>query len=247
MIAARWMEGVVANAGRHVVVEGVRNPLDLLHLVRSEDVVIDVGGEGGEGWERDGLAAIRACRPLLLRAGVRWTDAPRHFATIPEPLEVAVPSGVLHGDDRPGVVIGRLVALESYPGELVTGCWVSHDGGMFHDLPMASLVGRSGFEGHDDAAEYARAMPYQEHCYSVAAQGSPVIEMSPCVGPVAIFDRSRQRIGTGSSGWMIHWPDANLLLHIIEEEMGRILLWPPHKLMWSTESGSALPSWRKLR
>lgn len=247
LVAAKVIEASVG-ALRDAIVEGCRNPTDVLHLARPGDHVIDVGGEGVLGWERDGLAAIRACRWHLASLGVTWSDYRRHFATLPSPLVAAARSHLLYGDDRAGVDRGRIVALESYEGDPVTACWMSAGGGMFHDLPLEGFVGDCMGLDPEDAVLYLDAHPSPvagDPCYSPAGPGSPIVELPPASGEVAVFGRDRVRVGTGVVRVTIHWPEGNLLLHLVDLN-GRLLLWPPHKILWDP-AARALPEWRKLR
>jgi hypothetical protein len=222
------------------VVEGIRNPRDLLMLVRPGDHVLDLGGDGLSPFERQGLSAIRGCRAFLAtQLDVTWTDYSRNFATLPEPLDVLVLSRVLFGDDREGLTRGRLIALESYPGLPVTACWRSEQGGTFHDVPLEALrLPRS--EGAPEA-------PLDEAAgvYSCAGIGSPVIEVSTLLGAVSVFDRVRRYVGTGRVQYMLHWPADNVLLHLLLFG-DRVYLWPPHKLLGDV-SARELPEWRKKK
>lgn len=221
------------------VIEGIRNPRDLLALVRPGDHVFDLGGEGASAFECQGLHAIRGCRAFLsTQLDVTWTDYARHFATLPEPLDVLVRSRVLFGDDREGWTPGRLLALESYPGLPVTACWRSEQGGTFHDVPLDALRLPGPGVVLDTPLDASAT-------YATAGTGSPVIEVSTLLGPVSVFNRARQYVGTGRVQYMMHWPEDNVLLHLLLFQ-DRLYLWPPHKLLGDVNARE-LPAWRKKK
>jgi hypothetical protein len=233
-------------ADRNVVIEGIRNPGDLIALARPGDHVIDVGGEGTSDFERSGLRAVRECKDFLGHLGITWTTYARCFASLPEPIKASVPVDFLKRNNEAGVVSGKIVALECYSGEDVTAMWASDDGGTFHDIPLSELITKTHHLSNDsDFREYARANNIVEgsHSYNKSPKGRAIIEVTPIMGHIQVFSRNRVWIGTGRSLYMMHWPEDNLLLHVVEIE-GRLLLWPPHKLMWG--NCKVLPGdWKK--
>lgn len=247
LISAKHLDICIGSL-RNAIIEGCRNPTDILYLAKSGDHIIDLGGVGITDWEKNGLAAIRACRQHLNTLNITWCDYKRNFCVLPQPLAVAVEIKFLMGNNEPGTEMGKIISLECYEGKEVTACWKSDDkGGIFHDLPLEAFVTNSlGFDP-DDASEYLKVHPVirDRHCYSLSAIGNPVIELSPQLGEVAVFDRLKKKIGIGKAIWMMHWPEGNELMHLIDLG-GRLLLWPPHKLLWNLEA-SELPEWKKLR
>lgn len=245
-----WIQSQMPS-DRDVVVEGVRNPRDLMSLIRPGDHILDLGGEGASDFERQGLMAIRASREFLeSQLSVTWANYKRHFATLPAPLAVSVETRFLYGDNRLGTAEGHIIALESYEGAQVTAAWKSLGGGTFHDLPLAAFHRPGWAMATEDAVEYFHANPLMEdslgHCYGPADKGSPVIEVPPQGdGQVSVFNRERKWVGVGTSLWMMHWPDGNQLLHLVELE-SQLFLWPPHKLLWDPEARE-LPAWKKLK
>jgi hypothetical protein len=252
--AVSWInEQVQKHPTRDVVLEGLRNPFDLLHLAKPGDHVLDMGGEGVSAWERSGLAALRGCREWLGLQGVSWSSMPtRHLVQLPEPEPAHVATRFLYGpDDRAGTTEGQILSLEVYPGQPITACWMSKAGGMFHDLPLHAFVMRgSDYSSPDDAVESMRVHPFlqDQNCYSNApvAAGIPRIESFSTGMLCTLFDRDRNRLGQGAALAVLHWPDSNLLMHLINCR-GNLVLWPPHKLMWGKENPGPLPDWKKLR
>lgn len=250
-VCIEWIRSQMGT-DRNVVLEGVRNPRDLFSLILPGDHVLDLGGEGASEFERQGLTAIRASRAFLeSQLSVTWAAYKRHFCTLPCPLSAAVETRFLFGDGRLGTLNGHILAFESYEGDNVTVCWKSLGGGTFHDLPLEAFHRPGWAMGTEDAVEYFRAHPVmggdsKGRCYAPAGPGAPVLEVPPQgSGKVSVFDRERQWVGVGASLWMMHWPEGNQLLHLIELE-SQLLLWPPHKLLWD-ENARELPAWKKLR
>lgn len=231
--------------GSDVIVEGVRNPLDLLTLLRPGDAVVDVGGSGVNPWESSGLAACRSLRAWVEGVGCSWSEYHRHLVSLPQPLRVYVAREWLHGNPSgpwEGWEPGYIQALECYPGERVTVAFRS-GGGIFHDLPLRAIRTSSEQE----------VLPYpDEQCYSAspaAREGSPVFELPPMQDEDAdcwVHDRSRARLGRGTTLGVLHWPQGNLLLHLVRFG-SRLLLWPPHKLLFGEGAAAELPNWSKLR
>lgn len=225
------------NPSQDNIIEGCRNPTDILHFAKAGDHVIDVGGTGVPGsWEAEGLTAIRACQPHLERLGVSWTTYTRHFAKLPFPLKAFVESKYLRGKDGP-LEAGTITALESYEDKPPTACWRSVHGGVFHDLPLEAFV----------VGDHSPREPLEGgHAYGNSGPGIPVVESSPVTGELSFFGRDRKLIGRGGTVlWAMHWPAGNELFYFLDFQ-GRVFLWPPHKLLWdSTEM--ELPDWKKLR
>lgn len=253
--SARWIEEQLRPYGHDGVVEGIRNPTDLLYLARPKDHVVDLGGIGTYPWERSGLAAVRACREHLAFLGVTWTDYHRTLARLPTPLPAHVESRLLYQDQRPGTEPGEILALESYVGASVTALWRSASGGMFHDLPLDAFV-LDGDLSPDDALEMRRGGEYDPlHGIPAApwsaGPGSPVVEAPPTEDPVVVFRPNRSPAGPGRLLWTVHWPDGNVLYHLVEVAQG-LRLWPPHKMMIGAHAAGLvefpeLPKWRKRR
>lgn len=227
--AALWIAGQLP-ADRHAVVEGIRNPTDLLALLRPGDRVVDVQGAGVTLWEREGLAACRGLRGWLEGLGVSWQVQTRHLAALPVPVAVEAEHAYLHDFDGSmgAPIAGMLLALECYPGQPVTGMFRASAGGTFHDLPLRAFGAWPGVT---------------EHCYSVAEPTVPVCELAPGDPQCRVFDTQRRELTTGRSQAVLHWPEGNTLLHLVQGLEGAVLLWPPHKLLWG--SGAALPDWKK--
>lgn len=249
-IAIRYVRAQMGANREQCIVEGLRNPRDLMALLQPRDHILDLGGEGTSEFERTGLAAIRACRPFLTtQLRVTWSDYARHFATLPEPIPMHVDAEVLRGSAARGeTVAGRLLAFESYAGAPVTACWQSQAGGAFHDVLLSALYSPSYRTPPDEALAYWKKHPIlpdspSAHSYALAGKGAPMVELSTLRGPVAMFARNRVWVGTGEVTWMLHWPEDNLLLHVVIYE-GRLFLWPPHKLMGDV-GARALPEWKK--
>ncbi len=255
--AAKWIEERLKPYDHEGIVEGIRNPTDLLYLARPGDHVVDLGGAGRYHWEREGLKAVRACRGHLIRLGVSWAEHTRAFARLPVPLPAFVEARLLYQDDRPDLEAGTIVALESYEGKPVTALWRSAAGGTFHDLPLDGfiLATKDGLDPAD--ALEMRRQPAGDPLHGIpaapwpAGQGSPVIEQPPfcldelAVGLVSVFRPDRTWAGTGRLLWTIHWPDGNELFHLIEVAQG-LRLWPPHKLSLNPNT-RVLPEWKKRR
>lgn len=233
------------------IVEGIRNPRDLMALAFPGDHILDLGGEGASEFERSGLRAIRASRDFLTsQLSITWADYTRYFATLPEPYPMHVEAAVLFGDDHEGSVPGKVIAFESYVGHPVTACWQSDDGGTFHDVPLSALYAPDYCIPPDEAVIYYKKDPVMSdgpvnHCYSLAGKGLPVIEMSPMQGDVSVFTRDRKAAGPGHVLYALHWPEDNNLLHFLVF-MGRLFLWPPHKLMAGVRARE-LPGWKKRK
>ena len=242
-VALDYIRGQIP-ADRNVIVEGFRNPSDFLAVIQPGDHVLDVGGPGTSTFEIDGLKAIRATKDFLQHLGVTWTDYKRYFAPLPEPIVVALPKDFLTKEWCCGTVPGKIMALESYEGSRVTAMWKSDDGGTYHDVPLEQILTDSYPLYMDDFREYARVQQIvkKTHCYSLAGKGPAIVEMSPVEGAVQVFNEDREYIGVGKSLGMVHWPEDNVLLHLIDID-GRLLLWPPHKLMFG--DAKSLPNWKK--
>ena len=230
-----------------MIVEGVRNPTDLLCLLRPGDAVLDLGGAGVNDWERVGLAACRALRPWAEQMDVTWTEMQRYFASLPAPVPVYVARRWLYGGVATapcGAEKGYLIALECYPGSPVTCTFRATCGGVFHDIPLEAFCLHSCT---DPETEYVYRLPNGSHCYTVASETAPVFELS--YGDCAdcwVHDRDRDRLGYGTTLGTLHWPEGNELLHLVDLG-GRLLLWPPHKLLFTSDPTAELPDWKKLR
>lgn len=171
----------------------------------------------------------------------------KYFIKLPRPLKINIREEVLYQKDkRPGIISGKIIALECYPGEEITACWVSDNGGMVHDLTLDSFIDgiNLGLE-HEDAAEYVRVNPLEKYTYSVAGKGQAIIEEEFLNKRVSIFSKLKKKIGIGKPLYILHWPEDNLLLHLIEFR-GQLILWPPHKIMWNV-SVENLPDWKKIK
>lgn len=221
-------------AGHCVVVEGLRNPVDLVALLRRGDRVIDLGGEGLAAWEREGLAACRRLRPCLEEGGVTWSPLARHFAWLPVALEAVLDAPRLGVADHPLQV--EITALESYEGQAITALVKDRrTGGTLHDVPLDYLNLRpdTGLGG--------------AHCYGIADRGPPVFETTPEPRRCQVFRRDRTRWGEGHSLGVLHWPQGNTLLHLVITSKRGWLLWPPHKLLFTADPTAELPWWSKNR
>lgn len=248
LVASRILaEHIECRRDDGVIVEGVRNPTDLLHLLRPGDAVLDLGGTGLSEWERVGLAACRALRPWVEQMDVTWTEMRRYFASLPAPLPVHVARRWLYGGSGQtpcGAEAGCLIALECYPGAPITATFRARCGGVFHDIPLEAFCTHTCT---DPEVEGAYRLPSAGFCYAVADQTAPVFELPygdrfDCW----VHDRDRDRLGYGTTLGILHWPEGNELLHLIDLG-GRLLLWPPHKLLFTADSATKLPDWRKLR
>jgi hypothetical protein len=248
LVASRVLaEYVECRRDDGVIIEGVRNPTDLLYLLRPGDAVLDLGGAGLSEWERVGLAACRALRSWAEQMDVTWTEMRRYFVSLPSPLPVYVARRWLYGgaDQAPcGADAGHLIALECYPGSGVTATFRAKCGGVFHDVPLAAFCRHPCV---DPEVEVVYRLPKTGHCYAAAGQTTPVFELpygdcSDCW----VHDRDRDRLGQGTTLGVLHWPEENELLHLVDLG-GRLLLWPPHKLLFTLDGSAELPDWKKLR
>jgi hypothetical protein len=236
--ALDWLLSQVERPG-NLVIEGIRSPRDLLALARPGDRVLDLGGEGTHPWERLGLATCRDLKAWLVASGVSWSSVPPrsdagNFARLPRPVRVGVPREYLKRGAE-GEEPGFLVALESDLGEPVTGMFLADCGGMFHDLPMAAFM-----------VACVGTLVGEGECYSVADVGHCIVEQTIIDTPyMTIFGRDRCKRGYGRALATVHWPAGNTLLWLISAG-GRLLLWPPHKLLLDADA-VALPDWEKKR
>lgn len=261
LIAARTLADAVGRgripvgATAHVrdyVLEGVRNPTDLLHLLRPGDRVIDLGGVGASPWERTGLDAIRALRPWAEQMDVAWEiregragfGPRRYFAPLPAPIPCHVARRWLTGgaaSSAPGWEPGEVIAIEAYPGAPYTVAFRGASGGVFHDLPIEAVALGTMPDHH------TYQLPRGGQVYAPAKDTTPVFEPAPSsLGLCWVYDRDRTRLGQGETIGMIHHPEGNELYHLVDLG-GRLLLWPPHKLLFTLDAAAELPDWRKMR
>lgn len=240
-----------------VILEGIRNPTDLLHLLRPGDAVLDIGGAGTNEWERTGLAACRNLQPWAEQMGVTWTVLPRFFAPLPAPLPVYLSRRWLYGGPNcpdpsySGAERGHIIALECYPRQPVTCTFRAECGGIFHDLPLETFcLPLEAFCRHictDPESEGAYRLPSGGHSYTASPSSPPVLELFYGSDPSCwVYDRDKDRLGRGEVLYVLHWPDSNELLCLVDLG-GRLLLWPPHKLLFTEDPAAQLPDWCKLR
>lgn len=258
------LDWVRAGLGSVTVVAGVRSPFDFGSMFDwTTDVVIRVGGQGAGDFEREGLAVIdsmirwaslQGFSPRVVPVAPRssltssqvsqvvcWaagSPGPRRcIVSLPEPVPVVIRGHVLGSTDDH--VTGRLVALECYPGQMVTGMFYGcRSGGTFHDIPLCEFSATWDIGYLDDGL----GDPYGQ-----ADRGSPVVESLPAsLGRgCSIFGRDRVKHGEGESLAMLHWPAGNTLYHLVKAG-DRLILWPPHKLLFPGGS-ETLPDWQKLK
>lgn len=231
LAAAKYIGGHI-DPGLDFVIEGVRNPIDLLYLASPGDHVIDLGGLGRFGWEKSGLQSVRSLRGWLERLGVTWAEVSRTFADLPEPIAV-----IGRSRSWPKPEIGKILALEALPGQQVTAFFRANGGGTFHDLPLSS------FELRDRGSGYLESRSLDR--YLSPDRGKPVVELGPLYGELcSVFSDQKSKIGEGVVLACIHWPEGNKLLHLVG--CGQDLaLCPPHKILVGSSKGP-LPNWSKL-
>ena len=257
-ICINYLRSRINHFGREkVIVEGLRNPRDLLSIIQHGDHILDLGGEGKSPFEITGLKAIRELKDYLaLMYEVTWADyVEQNIILLPEPLKVDVFNSTLFQNaDLPGVTSGAIEAFECYPGQPITAMFKAKEGGVYHDVPLESCITNSDiFSTTEDYREYLRSHAFTfKHSYAIAQETSPRLSITPFNGVrgyCEVFSPNREWIGSGKSTWILHWPQENLLLHLVELE-GRLLFWPPHKLLWEDGQHNAelkLPDWKKNR
>lgn len=226
----RYLDSQLQKSGANCVIEGIRNPGDLLWVQRTQGIhrIVDLGGVGQSDWERAGLAAIRGMRAWLEMQEVAWIDQPSTFLAIPLQIAVTVFKRYLMDQGAAGFEAGFLHAIEIYAGCAPTFVFRSVEGGLFHDIPFSATGGA---------------------VYGKGGRGPAVFEPIEAQD-VVLFRRDKTCVGSGCRAvGIVHWPDDNLLYYLLTSERGQLLLWPPHKILarseWEDPVG--LPPWAKLR
>ncbi len=162
----------------------------------------------------------------------------KNFAPLPEKLPVTLDGSVV---GQEGIIVGKIVALECYEGKPVTAMFhASETGGTIHDIPLD----RFGI-----APEIGFVRDGTSGCLGVSDIGVPVVEDCPLIGIDAqcvIFSQDREKIGEGESLYILHFPEGNTLFHLVRAGE-RLLLWPPHKLLFGRLDCDTLPPWKKVR
>ena len=129
---------------------------------------------------------------------------------------------------------GKIIALEAYPKQPVTGMVLLPSGATFHDLPLEAF----SFAGKDRLTV--------QNCYCHSPSEGAKLETLPLPRQVKVFSRNGQVIGEGSYLHTITWAADNELLHVIVIE-GSILLYPPHKVLFGQNTADSLPDYKKWR
>jgi hypothetical protein len=64
-------------------------------------------------------------------------------------------------------------------------------------------------------------------------------------GPCQVFNRDESFRGSGIYKMSFDWHNDNQLCHLIEEN-GSLILWPSHKVIFSSNKHDTLPGYKKL-
>lgn len=130
---------------------------------------------------------------------------------------------------------GKLLALEAYPNQPVTGMVLLKNGATFHDLPIEAFAFR-GLE----------RTQVERPCYCHSPSEHARLETLPLPRKAKVFTHQGTVIGTGSYIHTITWAADNELLHVIVIG-GSIVLYPPHKVLFGENTADQLPEYRKWR
>ena len=236
-ICSRWLLNQIA--GEDVIIEGIRNPFDLLSCAKAGDHVTFIESMNASSqWEDAGVGACRGLIKWLEHNGITTSIVTRNIAKLVVPIKVEVLETWLHDLDPTykGSITGQIIALETYPGHEVTCMFMATSGGTFHDIPLEAFR-LSKIEGNLDFED--------RHCYSNDDVGSACVELPPMDDTSCrIFSRARVECGYGKALMAVHWPDGNLLMWLVHAG-DKLILWPPHKLMFGNTT-DCLPDWKKL-
>lgn len=129
----------------------------------------------------------------------------------------------------------RVIAVSSYPEHLPTFTILVEGRLIFSYLPVHALVSKP-----------CPSLPTQDCSYFNCPTGSLTMHCFTELQRCTVFNRDTTERCQGVYRMTFDWPDGNQLCHLIEEDSGRFLMWPSHKVVFSTGKGVQLPNFKKL-
>jgi hypothetical protein len=154
-----------------------------------------------------------------------------------EPIRVMVRRGYLFNmeDHLLEWEEGKIVALSSYPGSVLTTQVLLDSRGLFSDLPLHALTTKKS------AARYGVRQVYYSNC-----PGPEVTVFKLPLERGTIFLRNNEGMVNAKYLLSLDWYNNNEQMHLLTDEEGNFWLHPNHKILWG-QGIEGLPKYKKLR
>lgn len=130
----------------------------------------------------------------------------------------------------------KVFAVSSYPGHALTFHVLVEDRYIYSYIPAHALCTNKRVD----------VLPIRDASYfNCPSEDLKVHSFVALRGPCQVFNRDETFRGSGIYKMSFDWHNDNQLCHLIEEN-GSLILWPSHKVIFSSNKHDTLPGYKKL-